>query len=56
VNDAAAFEPHSRRFIDDHSRAAIASVARPVTTGPDVVDAFVAEWVRRQRSDRRRVG
>ena len=34
-------------IIDDHSRAAIASVARPVTTGPDVVDTFItafAHW------------
>ena len=34
-------------LIDDHSRIAIASVARPVTTGPDVVDTFVtafAHW------------
>ena len=34
-------------IIDDHSRAAIASVARPVTTGPDVVDTSItafAHW------------
>jgi transposase InsO family protein len=34
-------------IIDDHSRLAIASVARPVTTGPDVVDtvtAAFADW------------
>ena len=34
-------------IIDDHSRAAIASVVRPVTTGPDVVDTFItafAHW------------
>ena len=34
-------------IIDDHSRAAIASHARPVTTGPDVVDTFItafAHW------------
>src|SRR5204863_5379283 len=30
--------------IDDHSRVAIASLARPVTTGPDVVDTFVAAF------------
>src|SRR3954462_7769671 len=33
--------------IDDHSRLAIASIARPVTTGPDVVDtvtAAFAQW------------
>ncbi len=33
--------------IDDHSRLAIASTARPVTTGPDVVDtvtAAFAQW------------
>jgi transposase InsO family protein len=29
-------------LIDDHSRVAFASHARPVTTGPDVVDTFVA--------------
>jgi transposase InsO family protein len=33
-------------IIDDHSRLAIASVARPVTTGPDVVDTFVAAFAR----------
>ncbi len=34
-------------IIDDHSRLAIASTARPVTTGPDVVDtvtAAFAQW------------
>jgi transposase InsO family protein len=31
-------------IIDDHSRLAIASVARPVTTGPDVVDTFLAAF------------
>ena len=31
-------------LIDDHSRVAIASVARPVTTGPDVVDTFTAAF------------
>jgi transposase InsO family protein len=34
-------------IIDDHSRLAIASHARPVTTGPDVVDTFTtafAHW------------
>jgi transposase InsO family protein len=29
-------------IIDDHSRIAIASHVRPVTTGPDVVDTFLA--------------
>ena len=29
-------------LLDDHSRVAIASHARPITTGPDVVDTFVA--------------
>jgi transposase InsO family protein len=29
-------------MLDDHSRLALASTARPVTTGPDVVDAFTA--------------
>jgi transposase InsO family protein len=31
-------------LIDDHSRVGIASVARPVTTGPDVVDTFAAAF------------
>ena len=34
-------------ILDDHSRTAIASHARPVTTGPDVVDTFTtafAQW------------
>jgi transposase InsO family protein len=30
--------------IDDHSRLAIASIARPVTTGPDVVDTLTAAF------------
>ena len=36
-------------LIDDHSRLALAGHARPVTTGPDVVDTFVAgfsQWCR----------
>ena len=33
-------------IIDDHSRLAIASHARPVTTGPDVVDTFTAAFAR----------
>ena len=39
-------------IIDDHPRVAIASVARPVTTGPDVVDTVTAGT--RQRSCRQR--
>jgi transposase InsO family protein len=31
-------------IIDDHSRIAIASVARPITTGPDVVDTITAAF------------
>jgi transposase InsO family protein len=31
-------------LIDDHSRLAIASHARPTTTGPDVVDTFTAAF------------
>jgi transposase InsO family protein len=31
-------------LIDDHSRVAIASHARPITTGPDVVDTFTAAF------------
>jgi transposase InsO family protein len=31
-------------IIDDHSRLAVASHARPVTTGPDVVDTFCAAF------------
>jgi hypothetical protein len=31
-------------LIDDHSRVGIASVARPITTGPDVVDTFAAAF------------
>ena len=31
-------------LIDDHSRLALAGHARPVTTGPDVVDTFVAAF------------
>jgi transposase InsO family protein len=31
-------------LIDDHSRIAIAIAALPVTTGPDVVDTFVAAF------------
>lgn len=33
-------------LIDDHSRVAIASHARPITTGPDVVDTFVGAFAR----------
>ena len=33
-------------LIDDHSRLAIASHARPITTGPDVVDTFTAAFAR----------
>jgi hypothetical protein len=33
-------------IIDDHSRLMIASHARPVTTGPDVVDTFAAAFHR----------
>src|SRR5262249_49442510 len=32
--------------LDDHSRTAIASQAQPVTTGPDVVDTFLAAFTR----------
>jgi transposase InsO family protein len=31
-------------IVDDHSRLAIASIARPTVTGPDVVDTFVAAF------------
>jgi transposase InsO family protein len=31
-------------IVDDHSRLAIASIAAPVMTGPDVVDAFIAAF------------
>ena len=33
-------------ILDDHSRTAIASHARPVTTGPDVVDTFTTAFGR----------
>ena len=33
-------------ILDDHSRVALASHARAVTTGPDVVDTFVAAFTR----------
>ena len=33
-------------ILDDHSRTAIASHARPVTTGPDVVDTFTTAFAR----------
>ncbi|MGB8384059.1 MAG: hypothetical protein WCG47_22915, partial [Dermatophilaceae bacterium] len=33
-------------ILDDHSRTAIASQARPVTTGPDVVDTFTTAFTR----------
>ena len=33
-------------ILDEHSRTAIASQARPVTTGPDVVDTFTTAFAR----------
>jgi transposase InsO family protein len=33
-------------ILDDHSRVALASHARPVTTGPDVADTFTAAFAR----------
>jgi transposase InsO family protein len=43
-------------LIDDHSRLALASHARAVTTGPDVVDTFIAAFTiftAKQRGDER---
>jgi transposase InsO family protein len=34
-------------LLDDHSRLALASLARPTMTGPDVVDTFLAAFARR---------
>jgi hypothetical protein len=33
-------------LLDDHSRLALASLARPTMTGPDVVDTFLAAFAR----------
>lgn len=33
-------------LLDDHSRVALASLARPTITGPDVVDTFLAAFAR----------
>jgi transposase InsO family protein len=33
-------------LLDDHSRVALASLARPTMTGPDVVDTFLAAFAR----------
>ena len=33
-------------LLDDHSRLALASLARPTMTGPDVVDTFFAAFAR----------
>jgi transposase len=40
-------------ILDDHSRTAIASQARPVTTGPDVVDTFTTAFARWGHTGRR---
>jgi transposase InsO family protein len=33
-------------LLDDHSRVALASLARPTMTGPDVLDAFTGAFAR----------